>query len=113
MTNDELTALPDSIPEQAADPSLWKDMTFEATLDVPSVVSVRFRRGELAEIERTARVAAQPLATYVQCTAILAAQLGKMACDTHWRHHARAMWCTCAPRVVYYRTMRAGGGYSR
>jgi hypothetical protein len=82
MTNDELAALADSVREQAGDPS-WEDVTVDVSPDVRSVVPVRFRRGELASIERAADAAGQLVASYIRWAATTAARLARAPRKSH------------------------------
>jgi hypothetical protein len=71
VTDAELAKLADEAYEQRDNPDAWEDEEApEISLDVRSVVSVRFNKGELGPIERAAAAAGVPVSTYIRNAAI-------------------------------------------
>jgi hypothetical protein len=71
LTDAELAKLADEAYERRDNPDAWEDEEApKISLDVRSVVSVRFNKGELGPIERAAAAAGVPVSTYIRNAAI-------------------------------------------
>jgi hypothetical protein len=74
LTDKELEAVAEQLYIDRDDPDAWEpEPAPEIAPDVRSVVSVRFGRGELGQVEAAAAAAGVPLSTYIRNAALSAA----------------------------------------
>ena len=74
LTTQELERLVDEVYEQRHDPQAWEDEeAAEISPKARSVVSVRFSKGELGQIERAAGETGLPVSTFIRVMALIAA----------------------------------------
>jgi hypothetical protein len=74
LTDKELEVVAEQLYNDRHDPDAWElEPAPEIAPDVRSVVSVRFGRGELGQIEAAASAAGVPLSTYIRNAALNAA----------------------------------------
>jgi hypothetical protein len=74
LTDKELEAVAEQLYNDRDDPDAWEpEPAPQIAPDVRSVVSVRFGRGELGQIESAAAAAGVPLSTYIRNAALNAA----------------------------------------
>jgi hypothetical protein len=74
LTDKELEAVAEQLYDDRDDPDAWEpEPAPDITPDVRSVVSVRFGRGELGQIEAAAVAAGVALSTYIRNAALNAA----------------------------------------